>query len=785
MSHTQRLAQPKDFGKYQLVARLAHGRMGDVYKAKSHGVEGFEKILVVKVIHPAFSAIPNFVDTIIEEAKRAVSLSHANVAQVFDLGLEENEQQFYLAMEYINGMDLTRAMATARDSHRAWPQEIAVFVASEVAKGLDYAHRRKDFNFNSLNIVHRALTPQNIILSYDGEVKLTDFGITRAMDLTEPIDNEDMIRRHLYQAPEVARGEECTRQSDIFSLGLVLYEMLAGRHPYFDIDPKKVFERACRADIPPISGQTNTPRQLAQILDSMLVHDPAGRAASAGALYEELIGYLFGNNLKADNRSMALTMQELRRRDKGATRESTLELGLEEISLHELQASYEKSEALYQDGDETGTGEISEATKSALPSARIAQMLKGQPALAAEEQPPLPGALEDYFRSVSAGRGKAVLVSGRLGRGRQYLPDRLIETLGWRENTKAFSIQTTADDCYRPFGVLSDLILRCLNQTVSETMDHRQGALQVLKTLRVPDDALATLAGLWDVETTPQVGYQLRRTHLCHAFMALVRDLSHEGPLVLVIDQVERVDVLSLDVLRHVVAEIGKLPVMLVLGTEMDESMRGVFDTGQPEDLEALRINAEEPPPPEDVAKLGADAQTIITILTLSEQALAQSDLAELTGIEDIRLMEQLRRLIETGAVRVPRPGIFIGGCPNWLTWFEQHAGSTEIEHLASSLGRYYIHRVIRGEIDRLTPTLVRLHAFGGDRRQMVALAQNYGNWLEHSGWHQSALEFYKHCANLLARPSLGTPQTRIDYVLSAAEIALELSLIDECRSIL
>ncbi|MFU8807164.1 MAG: serine/threonine protein kinase, partial [Bradymonadaceae bacterium] len=307
MEPIQRLAQPKEFGKYQLVARLAHGRMGDVYKAKSHGVEGFEKILVVKVIHPAFSAIPNFVDTLIEEAKRAVSLSHANVAQVFDLGLEESGNQFYLATEFVNGMDLGRALVIARENNRFWSQEISVFVASEIAKGLDYAHRRKDFNFNSLNIVHRSLTPQNIILSYDGEVKITDFGVSRAMDLSEPVDNDDLIHRHLYQSPEVARGEEYTRQSDIFSLGLLLYEMLAGRHPYFDLNPRKVHERACRAEIPPITKQTNVPRQLAQILDSMLVHDPAGRAASAGAIYEELIGYLFGNNLKADNRSLALT----------------------------------------------------------------------------------------------------------------------------------------------------------------------------------------------------------------------------------------------------------------------------------------------------------------------------------------------------------------------------------------------------------------------------------------------------------------------------------------------
>lgn len=794
MSRTQRLAQPQEFGKYQLVARLAHGRMGDVYKAKSHGVEGFEKILVVKVIHPAFSAIPNFVDTIVEEAKKAVALSHANVAQVYDIGLEETGQQFYLAMEYVNGMDLARAMTLSRQNSRTWPQELAVFIASEIAKGLDYAHRRKDFNFQNLNIIHRGLTTQNVILAYEGEVKLTDFGISRAMELTTPIDNEEAIHRYLHLAPEAARGEAHTRQSDIFSLGLILYEMLAGKHPYFDVDPNQVLERARRAEIPPISTLSNIPRPLTQILESMLVHDPAGRAPSAGQIYEELIGYLFGNNLKADNRTLALTMGELRRRDQGSTREATLEVGLEEISLHELEASYEKSEGFYLDPDVTGTAEISESTKSALPSARMARLLQDQPSFpdkgasakqGLDNPPPLPGALEDYFRSAGAGRGKAILVSGRLGRGRQYLPDRLVETLAWRGNTTAISIQTTADDRYRPFGVLSDLILKNVNHTVAETLDHRQGALQLLTQLKVSPEAVETLSGFWGLTPDHRASYTLHKNHLSQIFMAILRDLSHRDPLVIVIDQVERIDALSLDVLRHVVAEIGSLSLMLVLGTGLDETMRAVFDTGQPEDLEALRINAEEPPGPTQIAELGARASTLVTLLTLSEQALSQPDLAELTGLDQIELLASLRELAEIGAIRVPRPGTFIGGTPQWLSWFEDQGGLNEIEHLASSLGRFYAHRVKRDEIDRLTPTLVRLYALGGDRRKMLSFAQSYGHWLEQKGWYKSALEFYKHCASLLARPTLGTPQTRIDYLVTAAELALELALIDECRTIL
>ncbi|MEC9400157.1 MAG: protein kinase, partial [Myxococcota bacterium] len=191
MSRTERLAEPEQFGKYQLVARLAHGRMGDVYKAKVHGVEGFERILVVKTIHTGYAAVPGFLDIVVEEAQRAVLLSHANVAQVLNLGQEDEQQRAFLATEYVNGLDLERAMQIAREASTPWPMEISVFIAAEIANGLDYAHRRKDYNFNRLNIMHRDLSPTNVMLSNDGDVKVSDFGISRAMTLIPPNDDNE------------------------------------------------------------------------------------------------------------------------------------------------------------------------------------------------------------------------------------------------------------------------------------------------------------------------------------------------------------------------------------------------------------------------------------------------------------------------------------------------------------------------------------------------------------------------------------------------------------------
>jgi serine/threonine protein kinase/tetratricopeptide (TPR) repeat protein len=782
MGRTQRLAQPQEFGKYQLVARLAHGRMGDVYKAKSHGVEGFEKILVVKVINPGLVGVPNFVETLIEEAKRSVSLSHANVAQVYDLGREDEEEQFYIATEFVNGFDLGRAVSLAGRSDRDWTLELSIFVISEVAKGLDYAHRRKDFNFNNLNILHRDLSPHNIMLSFDGEVKVTDFGISRALEEVPPLDSEDTIRRHLYAAPEVARGQEPTQQSDIFSLGLVLYELLAGEHPYRGGTEQEVVERAQSAQIPPITQHADIPRQLQQIVESMLVPDPAGRATSAGNIYEELIGFLFGNNLRADSRSLGLFMQELRRDEQRiAPEERTQEVGLEEISMTDLRGVLAGSDS--EISEAPGVAEVSEPTHSDLPSAKIQQMIADKKNGADNDQPPLPGALQEYFLSARAGDGKAVLISGQFGAGREYLPDRLVDALGWRGNTQAFGIQTTRDDIYRPFGVLSDLILRCLHETISGDGDPRESALKILEELDVDQEALDTLRGIWGMQSAPRIGYENRLDHLSHLFVALLKDFCRNGPVVLVIDKVEHVDGLTMDVLRDVVAHIGEMPAMLVLATRADELMRSAFDKGQSENLEAIRVVGDEPPELSEISDLSTSAADILKLLGLSEQPMSQADLQQLLSLPSDKLMESLRELADRGFVRIPRTGIFVAGVPELVVWVENRFDRQDVERAAGALARYYTHRAVTGDIDRLTPTLMRLHAYAGDRRRMLSRADNFGQWLEREGWQDVALDFYKHTADLLARDAIGSPQARIRYILSRAELALELSRLDEARA--
>ena len=157
------------FGKYQLLELLGRGGMAEVFKAKSYGVEGFEKLLVIKRILPNFTNSDRFVEMLVNEAKIAVSLNHANIVQVFDLG--KVKDTYYIAMEYVQGMDLANIIKSSARLNRIIPIELTAFIGSEIAKGLDYAHRRRDQNMEPLNIIHRDVSPHNILISYEGEAK--------------------------------------------------------------------------------------------------------------------------------------------------------------------------------------------------------------------------------------------------------------------------------------------------------------------------------------------------------------------------------------------------------------------------------------------------------------------------------------------------------------------------------------------------------------------------------------------------------------------------------------
>src|SRR5262245_19721950 len=201
--------------------------MGEIFLARSASVDGFEKDLVIKRILPTRTADEQFVSMFLDEARVTMSLSHPNLVQVFDFG--QTDGRYYLAMEHVYGCDLKTLLKLPRIAGNGFPTGLALYIARSVAKALDYAHKKRGRSGEPLHLVHRDVSPDNILVGLEGGVKITDFGIAKARGQITRLQANTIIGKIHYMAPEVASGEPADPRSDIFSCGAVLWEMLAGR----------------------------------------------------------------------------------------------------------------------------------------------------------------------------------------------------------------------------------------------------------------------------------------------------------------------------------------------------------------------------------------------------------------------------------------------------------------------------------------------------------------------------------------------------------------------------
>jgi serine/threonine protein kinase/predicted ATPase len=316
-------------GKYQILELIAKGGMAEVYKAKRYGAEGFEKILVLKRILPELSKNREFVDLFINEAKIAMHLNHTNIVQVLDLDQEHGE--YFLAMEYVYGMNLSEIIRRFFARGLVIPPEMIAHIASEAAKGLDYAHRRRGPDMRPLGIVHRDISPQNILISFEGEVKITDFGIAAAKHVLT-IEEEGFVKgKFAYMAPEQALGEKVDARADIFALGVIMYEMASGQNPFRQPTGQMTIERIVRHQLLPLSETApHIPDELSAIVAKCLVADPEERFSNAGRLYEDLLAFIFTTGKRVSSTTLSQFVSSLKdisqQRDEG-----TIDASLEEV----------------------------------------------------------------------------------------------------------------------------------------------------------------------------------------------------------------------------------------------------------------------------------------------------------------------------------------------------------------------------------------------------------------------------------------------------------------------
>jgi TonB family protein len=298
------------FGQYILLEKIATGGMAEVWKARMRGVEGFQKTVAIKKILPHLSDNEDFVTMFIDEAKLAAQLSHNNIIHIYDLG--RISSSYYIAMEFIDGCDLKTILRRAEDRGLQINVELALFVASKIAAALDYAHRKRDFSERELGLVHRDVSPQNVLISHEGDIKLCDFGIAKAASKASHTQAGALKGKLQYMSPEQAWGRQIDRRSDVFALATVLFEMLTGRKLFSGDNELSILEQVREAKIvAPSEFNDEVTAEIDALVVKALQKDPDARYQTAGELARDLDTVLYSFRPTPASADLAIYMHRL------------------------------------------------------------------------------------------------------------------------------------------------------------------------------------------------------------------------------------------------------------------------------------------------------------------------------------------------------------------------------------------------------------------------------------------------------------------------------------------
>jgi serine/threonine protein kinase len=303
------------FGRYELVSRLGHGGMAETWRARLMGAAGVTKPVLIKRILPQYANDDAFISMFISEARISATLSHGNIAQVHDFG--EVDGEYFLAMEYVDGRPLDKIIRRAlRSGLTALPTPLATFITLELCRGLHYAHTRRDDSGKPLGIVHRDISPDNVLISYEGQIKIVDFGIAKAR-LQRGFNTEPgMVKgKYLYFSPEQARGEEVDARTDVWATGIVLYELLCGRLPV-EGPEYAALPKLIGGEFPsPRTHNAKVPIELDTLTMKALSLRKEARFESSHAMEDALTAWLYSSTPRFSALSLSYFVQELFRED--------------------------------------------------------------------------------------------------------------------------------------------------------------------------------------------------------------------------------------------------------------------------------------------------------------------------------------------------------------------------------------------------------------------------------------------------------------------------------------
>ncbi|NVB81774.1 MAG: serine/threonine protein kinase, partial [Kofleriaceae bacterium] len=300
----------EQLGRYTVLKHLASGGMADVLLARSDGIENFERHVVLKRIRAEHATDKRFITMFLDEARIAATLHHQNVVQVFDVG--EDTGGYFFAMEYIHGEDLRRLLSAVSKTKGHMPLGHMIAIVSAVAAGLHYAHERRSNDKKALSIVHRDVSPSNVIVGFDGSVKVLDFGIAKARTRHAQTSGGSMKGKVSYMSPEQCKGESIDRRSDVFALGIVLYELATTTRLFKGDSDYVVMDAIVTGKVPmPRVRRPDLPNELAQIIMKALAPDPARRYQTADELRLALEQFALAMNLTSSTSGLASYMRKL------------------------------------------------------------------------------------------------------------------------------------------------------------------------------------------------------------------------------------------------------------------------------------------------------------------------------------------------------------------------------------------------------------------------------------------------------------------------------------------
>ena len=296
--------------RYEIVREIYEGGMGIVYEAKQHGTRGFVKRVAIKVIRERFASHPEFIENFVGEAKLVADLIHTNIVQTYHLG--ESRGVCFICMELIRGVNLEQFLQRLTQSGRKLPVELAVFIVSRIARGLAYAHSKNHPDGTPLFLVHRDISPKNIMIAFEGDVKVTDFGIAKAKGLLKDKEGEEVAGKPEYMSPEQADFMITDKRSDIFSSGIVLAQLLTGQNIFKGATAEDSRQRVMHTPIPDFSRlNPEIEPKLNQILQRSLSRDLALRYQTADEFLYELEYFIYHRGYGPTNETMGKFIRDL------------------------------------------------------------------------------------------------------------------------------------------------------------------------------------------------------------------------------------------------------------------------------------------------------------------------------------------------------------------------------------------------------------------------------------------------------------------------------------------